>query len=480
MKKILFLNLLFLSTLFASENRESNESYNWSISYNDLEQSLNQKFDPLSMANLLLRKYNICDIIKLPGYENLPDDLKELIAKQWYKNNAERIDHWILTKIPITILPGNTKDTFSIAISPNGDIVAGSKDGVLNAWNSNGQLKPNLSHNAPPIHPIYSNARHTINDLAILSNGDIVEAIQSGIPEAGYQVAKIWDSNTGQLKLQVPSFNALAILPNDDIVTGSRDEAYISDSNTGQLKFVLSGNTNWIKSIAVSPNGDIVIRSDDRTVRIWDSNNGQLKHTLSSHISPIDSSAILPNGDIVTGSRSSNDAYIWDSNSGQLKLILSGHDAPVISIAILPNGNIVTGSADKTAKIWDSNTGTLKTTLSGHISPIYSIIILPYGDIITGSSVLNNSNTKIWNSDTGRLKTTLYDHEIYLVKALPNGDFVTASGNTVKIWKISENFEKLWGPNLDQITLETLCLVEEKLNEDFKPYEPTCATCALL
>src|SRR3990167_8616190 len=98
MKKILFLNLLFLNTIALEPGPA--ETFEWSISYSYLKKSLHEKSNPLSMTNLLLRKYNICEIINLPGYENLPDDLKELVAKQWYKNNAERIDHWILTKIP--------------------------------------------------------------------------------------------------------------------------------------------------------------------------------------------------------------------------------------------------------------------------------------------------------------------------------------------------------------------------------------------
>src|SRR3990167_6069044 len=132
MKKILFLNLLFLNTIALEPGPA--ETFEWSISYSDLKKSLHEKSNPLSMTNLLLRKYNICEIINLPGYENSADDLKELIAKQWYKKNAQRINNWILKEVPTTTLSGHSGTISSIAILPNGDIVTGSDDNTANIW----------------------------------------------------------------------------------------------------------------------------------------------------------------------------------------------------------------------------------------------------------------------------------------------------------------------------------------------------------
>src|SRR3990167_9566878 len=196
---------------------------------------------------------------------------------------------------------------------------------------------------------------------------------------------------------------------------------------------------------------------------------------LVGHNGSIRAIAILPNGDIVTGS-GDRTAIIWDPKTGKEKLKLEGHNGQITSIAILKNGDIVTGSYDRTAIIWDSETGKEKQKLEGHKAWINAIAILPNGDIATGSY---DKTARIWNPVTGKEKQKLEGHDdvVKSIAILKNGDIVTGSNDkTARIWKISENIKKLFGDNLNNLTLESLCLAEKKFNLMRRPKRsnPSC------
>src|SRR3990167_4063880 len=299
MKKLLISSLLFLGSSKAVEAGPADAER--SISFNELEKSYNQAKAGGVPSLVDLAAKRIADTVSIcdPAIQDLPWELRDLVAQQWYKKNATRINNLALgQKIPSIKLTGNNRGITSIAILPNGDIVTGSYDGT----------------------------------------------------------AIIWDSVTGKEKLKTghnDSIYAIAILPNGDIVTGFSDgTAIIWDPETGKEKLKLASHAgHHISSIAILPNGDIVTGSKDGTAIIWDPGTGKEKQKLKGHNDGITSIAILPNGDIVTGSYDGT-ARIWDSETGKEKQKLKGHKAWINAIAILRNGDIVTGSNDKTARIW--------------------------------------------------------------------------------------------------------------------------------
>src|SRR3990167_192710 len=155
---------------------------------------------------------------------------------------------------------------------------------------------------------------------------------------------------------------------------------------------------------------------------------------------------------------------------------LTGHNGSINAISILQNGDIVTESLDRTAIIWDPETGKEKQKLEGHDNGVKSIAILPNGDVVTGSW---DGTARIWDAETGKEKLKLIFHNsaIFSIAISPNGDIVTGSDDTTaRIWKISENIKKLFGDNLNNLTLESLCLAEKKFNLMRRPKSsnPSC------
>ena len=77
-------------------------------------------------------------------------------------------------------------------------------------------------------------------------------------------------------------------------------------SNPGSSPRVLSGHTDWILSVALTPDGKWALTgSQDNTARLWDlSNPGSSPRVLSGHKGAIFSIALTPDGKwALTGSK---------------------------------------------------------------------------------------------------------------------------------------------------------------------------------
>jgi WD40 repeat protein len=119
---------------------------------------------------------------------------------------------------------------------------------------------------------------------------------------------------------------------------------------------LLEGHTDWIRSVAFSPNGlQIISGSRDNTVRVWDTVSGAHKHTLKGHTHDVNSVAFSPDGaQIISGSYDCT-VRVWDTVSGARKHTLKGHTNWISSVAFSPNGaQIISGSYDHTVRVWDA------------------------------------------------------------------------------------------------------------------------------
>ncbi|MBO5838211.1 MAG: hypothetical protein J6R06_00850, partial [Bacteroidales bacterium] len=75
-------------------------------------------------------------------------------------------------------------------------------------------------------------------------------------------------------------------------------------ANTGQCLKTLEGHSDWVRSVAYSPDGTKIISgSYDKTIKIWDAITGQCLKTLEGHSEWVSSVAYSPDGTkIISGS----------------------------------------------------------------------------------------------------------------------------------------------------------------------------------
>ncbi|MEP0924380.1 CHAT domain-containing protein [Leptolyngbya sp. ST-U4] len=261
----------------------------------------------------------------------------------------------------------------------------------------------------------------------------------------------------------------------------------------------LIGHSDWIRSLAFSPDGKTILSSsNDRTVRVWDVETGRLLHLLTGHRDRIKCVGISPDGqrmlscsadgqvrvwdrELLTHKKTGDCQYIvkatsrtitlvnslpvspnpqrpvfatgaehgkvsiWNLETGQWQRTISAHSSPVLSLAFSGDGKwLASGSQNKTIKLWDlDNPGEQPRYAIGdaHLSQIFSLAISNQHQILVSGGA--DRTIKLWNLATGEKRSPkhiLEGHagQVWCVAVSPDGSKIaSASGDfTVKLWNI--------------------------------------------
>ncbi len=284
-------------------------------------------------------------------------------------------------------LTAHSKSIFSLAISPDGQILAsGSDDGTIKIWrlNQGEQLRTLTGHSA------------TVYSLIISPDG------QKLVSGSGDKTIKIWQLSTGQhiRTLTVHSGTIYSLVMSRDgqtLVSSSGDKTIkIYEFNTGKVLHTITGHSDFVRCLAISPDGKTLVSgSDDKTIKIWQLSTGKEIRTLTNHSGWIYSLAISADGQTLVSGSSDKTINIWHLSTGQKIGSITGYSSTVWYLGISPDGQtLVSGSGDKTIKIWQLSTRQELCTLSGHSGNIYALAISPDGQtLVSGSS---DNTVKVW------------------------------------------------------------------------------------
>jgi COMPASS component SWD3 len=168
----------------------------------------------------------------------------------------------------------------------------------------------------------------------------------------------------------------------------------------------LTGHTEPIRAIALSPDGQILASGgDDRTIKLWNPKTGALLATLNGHSDRVQSLAISPDGQILASASSDQTIKLWNLKTRKLLRTLSGYTNQVTSVFISPDGKILASTSyDKTIKLWNLKTGQLIRSLKlGKIAT--ALVISPDSKTLFNGN--EDATIQLRNLSTGKLLRTL-------------------------------------------------------------------------
>jgi WD40 repeat protein len=236
-------------------------------------------------------------------------------------------------------------------------------------------------------------------------------------------------------------------------ISGSKKVSF-TDAASGAVLYLLDGHSDTVQSVDFSPDGKMVIsRSIDRTVRLWSAGTGALLWTLDCYesdkpyrsVTDIDEMAqrssgwirhiaISPDGKLVVAG-SFDRTRLWDITTKSVR-VLEGYSGKSRTVAFSPDSKLVlSGSDEKIIRLWDTAAGGLRHTLEGHLGRVSSACFSPDGKIIVSGSF--DKTVRLWNAETGTMRQILEGHPnaITVVAFSPDGKLIASlDKRTLCLW----------------------------------------------
>lgn len=267
----------------------------------------------------------------------------------------------------------------------------------------------------------------------------------------------IWRLEDGQHLLTLIGhtnwMRSVAFSPDGQSIASASDDQTIKVWNfleSPYSHYTLQGHRNWVRSISFNAEGNILASaSDDHTVRVWDLDKRTCKHLIEAHDKGAMCVKINPITNTLASCGEDHHIKLWDLDTAEPLGTLQGHEDKVFTIAISPDGKILaSGGADHSIRIWDLETQTCLKVLQGHKGHVHTSVFIPprYQEKLLLVSGSEDNTVKIWDVNTGICMDTLTGHSNTILSAAYHADeqvLITGGDDqTVKLWEIENRTGK--------------------------------------
>ncbi|MEO5340058.1 MAG: AAA family ATPase [Magnetococcus sp. MYC-9] len=248
-----------------------------------------------------------------------------------------------------------------------------------------------------------------------------------------------------QQTLEQPDFPVLATAVSPDgrrLATAGQRIVHLWERNSGRLLHTWRAGNAWIRSVAFSPDGQLLaVGGDEGVVRLWEWGKGQERATLHGSGGAFYSVVFSPSGTLLAAGTADHKILLWDVGSGQLLKQWSGHQAPVRGLAFSPDGvTLLSGAQDGTVNRWNmAQSVPVARPFKGTREGIYAVAYSPDGKWIAAGGF---RSVHLWNALTGHAKPPLKQHASWVRSLSFSGDSsrLAAVGDDghLHVWQIAD------------------------------------------
>ena len=321
-----------------------------------------------------------------------------------------------------------------LAICPRtGNVASASYDRTITVWN--------LIN--PAVKRTFSGHLKTVRSVAFLDEGLRL------ISASDDRTLRLWNIDNGEsVTLTGHGREVLTVAAGRDgriISAGGDRTVKVWDLRTRQVSRTLTGHTDWINSVCLTPCGTrILSASDDYTLKVWDLTSDVERLIPRGHSRLVNSVAITNDGRSAVSASDDFTLRIWDVVSGKHGMSLEGHSDWVRCVAMTPDGNTaVSGSWDRTLRIWSLGTGTLLGVLQGHTDAVTAVAINYKGTLAVSAS--DDGALRLWDVLAQRQLAVLRGHAEGVTGVAMSSDGTRAISSshdhTLKVWNLQARTE---------------------------------------
>jgi WD40 repeat protein len=345
---------------------------------------------------------------------------------------------------------GHQEGVRGVAYSPNGLRLFSVGDTTLRFWDARtGQLQRLLQAHAGGVDclALSADGKRVVTGGQMLQVGP--EALGQRAPEA-----KVWDAENGQVvwSLTGPTQPIVGVAISPDrgrVAAASLDGSiWLWDAATGKRLHVLLGQAGVVRAVAFSPNGQqIASGHGDGTIKVWETATARKLQTLAGHTAMVESVAYSPDGKSLASAAVDWTVRVWDAGSGRESHTFGMNTITGRCVAFSPDGRLVAGSDDCCAKLWDiagaSNVLSWQTKSKG----VADLAFSPDGlQLATGGE---DGSVKTWDSATGRCQHTVPGSGPAITRVAFTRDgkqqlIATADGNVTVVETATGNKVREW------------------------------------